>query len=217
MVSLMSKEKNELVKIGKEVYEKGLVAGTWGNISRRLEDNPNRFAITPSGVDYREMLEKEMVVLNLDGEKIEGERKPSTESPLHTKIYSNREDIGGILHTHSIFATSVACTKRDIPPIVEDMAQLVGGSIETAEYELPGTEELAKSAVEALDDKNAVLLANHGAVALGRDLNEALKTAEIVEKSAKIYLFAKLVGEPKELEEDDVKLMREFYLEKYKP
>lgn len=213
----MTREKKEIVRVGKEVYNRGLVAGTWGNLSRRLEDNPNRFAITPSGLGYTEIDEEDIAILNLDGEKIEGEKKPSSESPLHVQIYRAREDIKAILHTHSTFATAMACTEQDIPPIVEDLVQIVGGSIETAEYKLPGTEELAKSAVGALGDKNAVLLAHHGAVALGKNLEEALKTAEIVEKSAKVYLLSKIVGEPKELDDEDVEIMRKFYLEEYGP
>lgn len=213
----MSKEKKEIVEIGKEVYNRGLVAGTWGNLSKRLEDDPDRLAITPSGIGYGEIKESDIAILTLDGEKIEGEKKPSSESPLHIQIYQARKDVNAILHTHSTFATAVACTKQDIPPIVEDMVQIVGGSIETAKYELPGTEALAKSVVKALDGKNAALLAHHGAVSLGRNLEEALKTAEIVEKSAKIYLFANMVGEPKKLDEEDVDIMRTFYLEKYGP
>ncbi len=211
----MEKEKKEIVEIGEEVYERGLVAGTWGNLSKRLKDDPDRFAITPSGLGYREMEEEDVAILNLDGEKIDGEKKPSSESPLHIHIYRAREDINAIVHTHSTFATSMACTRQDIPPIVEDMVQIVGGSIETAEYKFPGTEDLAESAVEALGNKDAALLANHGAVSLGRNLEEALKTAEIVEKSAKVYLLSKIVGEPEELDDEDVEIMRDFYLEKY--
>lgn len=207
----MKNERTEIVRAGKRIYERGLVAGTWGNISRRLEDDETKFAITPSGMDYEDTQEEDIVVLNLDGEKVKGEREPSTEFHLHQHIYSSREDTNAIVHTHSTFASAVSCTRESIPPLVEDMVQIVGGRIETADYKLPGTEELAESAVEALGDKRAALLANHGVVSLGEDLEEAMKVSEIVEKSAKIFLLANLSGEIHELSDAEVKKMRDLY------
>lgn len=197
------------------MYKQELVAGTWGNISIRLEDDSNKFAITPSGIDYREIEEEDIVILNLEGEKIEGKKDPSTENPLHRHIYKARENIKAIFHTHSTFASAVACTRKNIPPIMEDMVQIVGGSIETARYELPGSEDLAKAAVEALGEKNAALLANHGAVALGKDIDMALKVAKIVEKTAKIFTIANSLGDMKELSKEDVETMKEIYKLKY--
>lgn len=211
----MLNEKKELVEAGINIYDRELVAGTWGNISLRLEKEPEKIAITPSGMDYKEIDEKDIVILNLDGEIVEGKRKPSSEYQLHTKIYQFREDVNAIVHTHSTFASSVACSREDIPPIVEDMVQIVGGAIETAEYKLPGTEELAESARKSLGEKKAVLLANHGAVAVGESMKEALKVAEIIEKSAKIYVFSKFLGNPHELSKEDVDTMRKKYSEDY--
>lgn len=210
---IMVSEKKEVAQAGKKIQERGLVAGTWGNTSRRLEEDPNKFAITPSGMDYRKIGEKDIIILNLDGEKIEGKRKPSSENALHRLIYKRREDVNAIVHTHSVFASSAACARVEIPAIVEDMAQIVGGSIETAEYALPSTEKLAEFALEALKDKRAALLANHGAVALGKNLEEALMVAEIVEKSAKIFVTAKMIGKPQELSKEDIEKMKEMYSE----
>ncbi len=212
----MAKEKEKIIQAGREIYDRDLVAGTWGNISIRLEKDPSKFAITPSGMDYREIEEKDIAVLNLDGEKIEGEQDPSTENPLHRFIYQARENVNAILHTHSTFASAVACTQEDIPPLIEDMVQIIGGKIETAEYELPGSEDLAKVAVETLQDKNGALLANHGAVAVGPDIETALMAGEIIEKSAKIYTISKMLGEPKELSEEDVEIMKEIFSLKFK-
>lgn len=209
----MPKTENEIIQAGTKIYERGLVVGSWGNVSKRLDEDPEKFAITPSGTDYREIGEGDIVTLNLEGEKKKGEAVPSTETPLHANIYKAREEINAIIHTHSVFASAVACTRGNIPPIVEDMVQIVGGSIETAEYELPGTEELAKSTLKALNHKRAALLANHGAVALGKNMDEAIKVAEIVEKSAKIYLLAKFLGEPQPLGEKEVEKMRKAYKE----
>lgn len=211
----MAKEREEIVQAGIEVYERGLVAGTWGNISARLEKDQEKFAITPSGMDYREIQKDDIVILNLKGEKVEGDKKPSSEKKLHIHIYKSRSDINSIVHSHSIYASAIACARKDIPPIIEDMVQIVGGSVEIADYKLPGSDELAEAAVDALSNKKAALLANHGVVALGEDMEEALKVAEIVEKSAKIYLLAKIFGEPHELSEEDVEIMRKMYSEDY--
>ncbi len=211
----MVNEKKELVKSGIKIYERGLVAGTWGNLSHRLEKEPEKIAITPSGIDYTEVGEEDIVILNLAGEIKEGKRKPSTEYQLHTKIYKSRKDVNAIVHTHSTFASAVACSRKDIPPIVEDMVQIVGGSVETAEYKLPGTKDLADSAMSALGNKKAVLLANHGVVAVGEDMKEALKVAEITEKSAKIHVFSKLLGSPHKLSKDDVEKMTKMYSKDY--
>ncbi len=211
----MSSEKEKIAKTGLEVYKSGLVAGTWGNISRRLEDDPEKFAITPSGMDYREIEPEDIPVLNLRGERVEGERKPSTEAPLHGLIYELREGVNAIVHTHSVYGSAISCTGQSIPPIIEDMVQIVGGSVETARHEMPGTDALAEAAVEALGGKNAALLANHGVVAVGESLKEALKVANIVEKSAEIYLLAKIFGEPKTFSSAEVKKLRDDYEEKY--
>ncbi|KXA90919.1 hypothetical protein AKJ63_00585 [candidate division MSBL1 archaeon SCGC-AAA259D18] len=207
----MTRAKKEITQAGTKIYDRGLVAGTWGNISKRLEEDPKKFAITPSGMDYRKIKEEDIVILNLEGEKKEGERIPSAETPLHAHVYKTREEINAVIHTHSVYASAIACLRENIPPIVEDMVQIVGGGIETAEYELPGTEELAESALRALNHKKAALLANHGVISLGKDVDEAIKVAEIVEKSAKIYLLAEFLGNPKKLDEEEVEKMKEAY------
>ena len=211
----MTSVKKDIVKAGNEIYQEGLVAGTWGNISIRLENDENRFAITPSGMDYSEIDEEDIVIMDLDGEKVEGERKPSSEFRLHRHVYESRKDVDAIVHTHSVFASAVACARKSIPPLVEDMVQIVGGSVDTSEYRLPASDDLAEAAVEALGDKNGALLANHGVLAVGKDIDEAIKTSQIIEKSAKIFLFGKLIGGPTELSEEDVKTMRRMYTEDY--
>ncbi|KXB05382.1 hypothetical protein AKJ50_00865 [candidate division MSBL1 archaeon SCGC-AAA382A13] len=211
----MSGERKEVAQLGRKIYDKRLVAGTWGNISIRLEEHQNQFAITPSGMDYLKLEPKDIVILNLKGEKIQGKKNPSTEKPLHRYIYKNRKDVNAIIHTHSTFASAVACTRKKIPPIIEDMVQIIGGSVRTAKYELPGSEDLAKSVLTALRDRNAALLANHGAVSVGPDGETSLKTAEILEKSAKIFLFSKLIGAPQKLSEEDVETMKKIYKSEY--
>jgi len=207
----MAREKSKIIRTGKKIQNSGLVAGTWGNVSIRLKDDEDKFAITPSGMDYHEIEEKNIVIVDLDGKKIEGDSEPSTETPMHRQIYNKRDDVNAIVHTHSTFASVLACNHKDIPPIIEDMVQIVGGKVKTADYALPGSKELAESAVKGLKDKKAVLLANHGPVSVGSNIDEALMIAEIVEKSAKIYVFSKILGDPVELSDKDVSKMQEMF------
>ncbi|MDA8229171.1 MAG: class II aldolase/adducin family protein [Desulfitobacterium hafniense] len=206
--------RERLLAVGRELYSSGMIAGTWGNISV-WDDVKNAFWITPSGMDYLTLVPEDLVLIDITGQTKEGFRKPSSEFLMHLDIYRARSDVKGIVHTHSVYATAHAVANKCIPPIVEDMAQIVGGSVETASYELPGTEELALAVVVGLGEKNAVLLANHGLVGVGRNLEEAFKVCQVVEKGAQIHLMSYLLGTPVLLSDEDVRKMRSDYLNKY--
>jgi L-fuculose-phosphate aldolase len=212
---------NQLMEIRRKVVETGieilstkLTVGTWGNISCRVP-REDLIAITPTGMSYDSLVPEDIVVLDLSGKPISGARKPSIEVPLHLAIYKAREDIQAIVHTHSVYATAMAVARRDIPGAIEDLVQIVGGNVRVNEYALPGTEQLGINTVKAMEGRNAVLLANHGMLGAGRDLQEALKVCRIVEKSAQIALLAQLVGGVVELSQEDINGMRKFYLEVY--
>ncbi|KYZ77163.1 aldolase [Anaerosporomusa subterranea] len=206
--------REKILETGIYLLDKGLVTGTWGNISVRISEN--LFAITPSGRNYRTIQPDDIVIVNASGETVEGHLSPSSELPLHLAVYAARPDIGGIVHTHSVFASACAVSRRAIPPIIEDLVQLAGGEISVAPYALPGTQQLADNAVHALASKFAVLLANHGVVACGKTLNEAMTAAELVEKAAQIFSWAQLLGGAVPLSEEDVAGMHSFYLEHYR-
>lgn len=206
--------KPRIIQMGREIINSGLVAGTWGNISAWDEDR-HGFWITPSGMDYLSLKEEDLVLMSLQGQVLEGFRKPSSESLLHRAVYQRRRDVKGVVHTHSIYATAHAVSGTIIPAIVEDLAQIVGGAVEVAPYALPGTEELAAGAVNSLGNKNAVLLANHGLVGVGRDLPEALKVCQITEKSAQVHIMSCVLSKPVVLTDHDVQVMRKGYLEHY--
>ncbi len=208
------KLRKALLTVGKNLITSGLVVGTWGNISA-WDSQHEGFWITPSGMNYLTLTEKDLVLVNRQGKVIEGFRKPSSESLMHLAIYNKRSDVLGIVHTHSVYATAHAVARVAIPSIVEDLAQIVGGDVEVATYHLTGTQELADVASVALTDKNAVLLANHGVVGVGRDLEEALKACQVVEKAAQIHALSRLLGTPMPLSSEDVDLMRHGYLETY--
>lgn len=204
----------ELLQTGREMLASGLVAGTWGNLSV-WDEARQGFWITPSGMDYLTLTGDDLVLLDAKGRVLKGERKPSSESMLHAYIYEQRPDVKGIIHTHSVYATAHAVTGAEIPALVEDLAQIVGGAVATAAYEFPGTLELGVAAVRALGQKSAVLLANHGLVGVGPTLKEALKVCQIVEKAAHINLMARLLGTPVLLDQEDIDKMRYGYLHSY--
>ena len=130
------------------------------------------------------------MIIDLEGDVIEGDRNPSIEHPLHCAIYKARPDVNAIVHTHCIYASAVAVLRKPLPPIVDEFVIRLGGQVEVAEYGQPGSEELAKNVVEALGPRNAVLLANHGALCCGPTMEVALHNALLLERVAHIYLLA---------------------------
>ena len=213
MDQLMETRK-KVVEQGIEMLSTNLTVGTWGNISCRVPGE-DYIAITPTGMSYDTLVPEDIVILDLRGNTINGTRKPSIEVPLHLAIYNAREDVQAIVHTHSAYATAMAVARRGIPGAVEDLVQIVGGNVRVNEYALPGTEQLGINTVKAMEGRNAVLLANHGMLGAGRDLEEAFRVCQIVEKSAQITIFAQLIGGVVELSPDDIDGMRNFYLETY--
>lgn len=203
---LMAKEREDIVKYGKKLLERNLTTGTGGNISiyNREED---LVAISPSGIDYFQTKPEDVVVLNLRGEVIDGNRKPSSELMLHLIMYKNREDLNSIVHTHSIYATSVSCMNQDLPP-VHYMIAVAGENVRCAKYATFGTEELAINAFESMKDRNAVLLANHGLLSGGGSIKQAFKIAEDIEFVAEIYTKTRSMGEPVILPKDEMELMK---------
>ena len=210
---LFEKIRNEIANLGKEIAASGFNLGTWGNISARIDEN--KFAITPSGIAYEIITAEDIVIIDLAGNIIEGNKKPSIELPLHTEIYKAKPEINAIVHTHSVCCTAFAIARKPIPAVCEDMIQIVGGEVEVAEYFLPGSEELARSAVTALGDKSACIMANHGLLAVANSLDESYKIAQIVEKSAQAVIYANSLGGAVELSQPDIDFMRDFYLNKY--
>jgi L-ribulose-5-phosphate 4-epimerase len=209
------KVRQELLAAAKNMVEAGLVASVWGNLSARVGDS-DRVVVTPSGMEYETLNVDDLVVVRLDtGEVVEGSLRPTSELHMHLAILRARPDVRGVMHTHSVYASACAAAHCPIPPLVEDMAQVVGGSVSVARYALPGTEELGQQAVQALGDKGAVLLANHGVVGVGETIAEAFRVCLIVEKAAKIYALSKLVGHPVILSQEDVDYLRHAYKTSY--
>jgi L-fuculose-phosphate aldolase len=210
---LFKKIRNEVAAMGREIADSGFNLGTWGNISARAD--ADHIAITPSGVAYQAIKAEDIIIANLDGQTIDGDKKPSIELQLHITVYKAKKRVKAIVHTHSVHCTAFAIARKPIPAVCEDMVQIVGGRVEVASYFLPGSQELAQAAIAALQDNSACLLANHGLLAVADNLPEAYKVAQIVEKSAQAVILASSLGGAVELSQDDIDFMRDFYLNKY--
>ena len=210
---MSKKEIKLLLEAGIEMQKRNLTVETWGNLS--LRDEHDHVYITPSGMPYDRLKEEDVVILNMDGTVYQGERKPSVEAMMHILIYQNRKDVSAIMHTHPVASAVFAVLHQPIPVITDEMAQAIGGAVQVTEYALPGSMELAENTVKALGNRQACLLANHGAVCVGKDFRECFKVAEVLESSSEIYQKALAVGTPHEIAEDKVKWMRDFALYHY--
>jgi L-fuculose-phosphate aldolase len=211
----IARARREVLSASRQMSRLGLVASVWGNVSARV-DAAALAVVTPSGVEYERLDEAMLDVVDVaTGRVVRGSLRPTTELPLHLAIYRARRDVGGIVHTHSPWATAHAAAGRDLPPIVEDLAQVVGGPVVCAAYAPPGTEDLAGRVVEALGDRGAALMASHGVVGVGPTVAEALRVCEVVEKGARIHAIACALGDPGVLADGDVARLRRAYLTSY--
>lgn len=214
-VNIKDSFKKTIVDTGMEMINTGMTVGTWGNISIR-DPETNLVYISPSGMNYTDIDAKHVVVMDLDMNVIDGEAEPSIEKNMHTAVYRARQDINAVVHTHPTWSTVIGVVRENLPAVSEDFAQIVGGEVEFCKtYELPGTPELGKVAVESLGDNFAVLLPNHGALSVGPDMKYALKVSVVLEKNAQIYIFAKMIGTPVLFEQDDIDAMQQFARTQY--
>lgn len=184
----------------RRLADAGLNRGTSGNASVRCGDG---FLITPSGLPVSDMTPEAMVAMDFSGKTL-GAGIPSSEWRFHRDILAARPDIGVVVHTHSTFATTLACMRRAIPPFHYMIAVAGGDSIRCAPYALFGSQALSVAALSALDGRKACLLAHHGMIALGRDLNDALALAVEVEALCEQFWRVLQLGEPILLSEEEM-------------
>ncbi|MGZ5042553.1 MAG: class II aldolase/adducin family protein [Usitatibacter sp.] len=181
-----------LVTAARRMSALGLAHGKSGNLSARTGDG---FLVTPSGMAYDAMGPGDIVAVDREG-RAQGAGKPSSEWRIHRDVYARHADAAAVVHTHSFHATTLACLRRPIPAFHYEVAFAGGSDIRCSGYATFGTQELSDRALEALQGRKACLLANHGVVALGASLDEALGLAEKVEALARIYWQCLQVGEP---------------------
>lgn len=206
---ILQAEREQIVEYGKKLVETGLVVGTFGNISV-YNKKEGLLAISPSGLDYDLMKPEDVVVLKPTGEKIDGDRAPSSEYDMHRIFYLQSEEVQAVVHTHSSYATTLACLQWDIPPL-HYLVGYAGKAVPCTEYVPPGTWELAERAYEAMQGHCACLLGNHGLLAASKTLAYTFDVAEQIETVAKLYCQAKALGEPKLLSEKQMEKMLEMF------
>ena len=206
--------KKLIVDAGLQMLRSGLTVATWGNISAR-DSETGLIYLTPSGMPYDTITEHDIVVMNAKGEVVEGNRRPTIEFAMHLGILNKRPEINAVVHTHPIYSQIFACLHEEIPPIIDEAAQMMAGAVKCAEYGLPGTQELADNVAAALGDGYACLMANHGSVCVGTSMEKAFTVSTVLEMSAQIYYMATCIGKPHIIPEDKVAYMHSFVSKQY--
>ncbi|MEV0973111.1 class II aldolase/adducin family protein [Microtetraspora glauca] len=191
--------RRELCEYGRRAADLGLVIGTSGNLSVREGD---LVAVTPSGVALDRLRPEDCPIVDIEGRLVEGDARPSSETPMHLAVYAST-GAGAVVHTHSVFATVVATTMTELPPIHYN-ALLLGGAVRVAPYATYGTPELAENVRAALTGKQGALLANHGGVTIGPTLEKAFEATRLLEWLCEVYVRALGVGTPAVLSEEQL-------------
>ena len=210
---LLQKEREDVVKYCQMLITHGLTKGTGGNISI-LNREEGLFAISPSGIDYFETEPEDIVVMNLKGEIVDGDRKPSSEHELHRIFYTDRDDIAAVVHTHSVYSTVLA-TLREGLPASSYLVAFSGYDVRCAEYASYGSMKLAKNTFEAMKERNAAFMANHGLIAGGSDILNAFNIVEQIEQCAEVYVKARAIGTPVLLDHDEMTRMIDSFNNSY--
>lgn len=197
-----------LLQTARRLQEIGLSAAATGNVSVRCGEG---LLISASGIDYADMQSEDAVLIDLDGNILVGERRPSSEWRMHCDIYRERAELNAVVHTHSAYATALACQRRSIPPFHYMITRAGGHDIPCAEYATFGTRELSHNVVTTLRGRRACLLANHGQIAAGPDLASALRLTWEVEELARQYCLVLQTGEPVLLDEAELDRVAEQF------
>lgn len=206
--------KQQLWKLHLELPKNGLVTWTGGNVSAR-DPETGLVVIKPSGVLYEELRPEDHVVLDLEGDVVEGSLAPSSDTASHLYIYRHMPHINGIVHTHSPYATAFAALGRPIPVYLTAIADEFGGPIPCAGFALIGGEEIGRQVVEHIGSSPAVLLKNHGVFTVGASARAAVKAAVMTEDVARSVWYALQLGTPDEIAPEDVKQLHDRYTNVY--
>ncbi|MFV0504010.1 MAG: L-fuculose-phosphate aldolase [Lachnospirales bacterium] len=212
---LLDLQREKIVLYGNRMIENNLTTGSGGNISI-LDRKHKLIAITPSGILYNELTPKDVIVVDMDGNIVDGKNKPSSEINMHLAVYKNRKDVNSVVHTHSVYATAVACMGWDLEPL-HYLIAVAGIEVKCAKYATYGTQELADNAIEALGNRGACLLGNHGLLAVGDSLSGAFSVAEHLEYVAQLTCITKQWGHVNILSHEQIhNVMDKFGTNPYK-
>lgn len=211
---LLEKLRKEVLEASLNLLKYNLVTLTGGNVSGR-DTETGYIAITPSGMDYEKLSPEDIVIIDIEGNVIDGKWKPSVDTNDHLYIYKHKSDVNSIIHTHSTYASCFAMLNTEIPCATTTLANEVGGAVPVAKYSPVASGEIGPSVVEAIGDMRGCLLANHGVITVGPSVRHALVAAVMLEDGAKSYLLAKSIGEPVLLPESEIQKAREVFFNIY--
>jgi L-ribulose-5-phosphate 4-epimerase len=211
---MLEKLREEVWRLHLELPKNNLVAWTSGNVSARDPDS-GLVVIKPSGLKYEDLRPENMVVVDLEGDIVEGNLKPSSDTASHLYIYRARPDVNGVVHTHSRYATAFAALGKPIPVYLTAQGDEFGGPIPCGGFALIGGEEIGKVVVEAIGTSPAILLKNHGVFTVGKNAEGALKAAVMVEDVAATIWLALQIGQPDEISPENVAKLHHRYMNVY--
>lgn len=206
----LAEERNQIVEYGKKMITAQLTTGSGGNLSicNRREQ---LVAIKPSGVDYLTMQPEDVVVVDMQGRLVEGNLKPSSELKFHLALYQYRSEIGAVVHTHQVYATTLACLGWELPA-VHYLVGFAGKKVPLAPYATFGSQELSDHILATIGDYNACLMANHGIVTVGAALMNAFAVAEEIELVARLYYQARCIGNPVILSDEEMEVISQKFI-----
>ena len=208
--------REKLVRVARKCIQYKLMAGTSGNLSVRIDRG--KVLITPSGFEKTALKPEDLLLMDLDGNILKGDLKPTIETSMHLEIYKARDDVNAVIHTHSPYAMMLSVINEPIPVLTVGFASAVGHEVPVTDLVLPGTKDLADEVVKALgENKVAVLIRNHGVVAVGESLEEAYNVAILVEEEARTYFWTMLLGkdETGRISTELIEKMRKFFKKGY--
>ncbi len=211
---MLEKLKEELVQLHLELPKHDLVVWTGGNVSAR-DPGTGLVVIKASGIRYEEMRPQHMVVVDLEGNPVEGDYKPSSDVYSHLYVYRHRTDVGGVVHTHSPYATAFAAVNKPIPVVLTAIADEFGGPIPCGGFALIGDDAIGKVVVDSIGSSPAVLLKNHGVFTIGKTARAAVKAAVMTEDNAKTVWLALQIGVPDVIPQADVDKLHHRYTHVY--
>jgi L-fuculose-phosphate aldolase len=206
----------EVIHYCSRMQAEHLVYSTAGNISCRVEGEPDVVAMTPTGYSYERLEPNDICIVSTDGEVLEGHRKPTSELPLHTVVYARRPEVGAIIHTHSPSAMTMAVLGWDLPPILTGLVEAVGGDVRCAPYSKPTTVEMVDLTADALTGRGACFMRHHGLLAVGATLAHAFQAASVTEGACRVYLDARAQGvDVPQLGPDDIAFIAAWWQEQW--
>ena len=208
--------REKLIKVARKCFQYRLMAGTWGNLSVRFDRE--KVLITPSGFEKTALKPENLLLMDLEGNVLRGDLKPTIETSMHLGIYKARDNVNAVIHTHSPYAMTLSVINEPIPVLTVEFASAVGHEVPVTGFVLPGTKDLADEVVKALgEDGVAALIRNHGVVAVGESLEEAYNVAILVEEEARTYFWIMLLGksETGRIPTELVEKMRKFFKKDY--